>query len=211
MRQQRALVSIIPWCNLLLENKFRAIWAYLQASFYHSCAQSLNQSCNLKQLSHCATCSSIFFFLLLWYWAQNWMKWDKGLSKMEHERVSSGEHNTTKQRAAFQKCNWTEDSRMKQNRHSHVSKVVSFPLSSFFLFFFPHTSDFCGYLYVSVHWTCAADCSRVEWTVTNGCCRAESYCQRRKHIVVEGFTLNPSLACRRSPWNAIEFCWNQKT
>ncbi len=43
----------------------------------------------------------------------------------------------------------------------------------------------CGYFCISVGWSRSADCSRAEWTVTNGCCRVESYCQGMKHIVVE--------------------------
>lgn len=50
------------------------------------------------------------------------------------------------------------------------------------------TASVCSYLYVVVHWSCVTYSSRAEWTVTNGRCRLESYCQTMKHIAVERFT-----------------------
>ena len=109
------------------------------------------------------------------------------------------ERNTTRRRALSRNVIEQRESRMKHNRHS--TTLVRLFLFSFRVSFFftPRALD-CGYLYVSVHWSCTACRRGAEWTVTNGCCRVESYCQGMKHIVVEGCTWNNSLAC----WHTMQ-------
>lgn len=108
------------------------------------------------------------------------------------------QHRTNPQTTAFGCV--MEQSRGKRNTTDASARL--------FPFFFFHTQD-CSYLYVSVRWTCTPDRSRVEWTVTNGCRRAESYCQGVKDIVIEVFTFNPSLTCWKSLYGR-QTLWNVK-